>query len=117
MTMKEFLNEVNNHREILSNDAIAFLDELLEQNSIENLLTEVGKKILISMAEKSEAYLNVFSAKQLGELLFMSARSVSGAMRKLVTEGYVIKSGTNPVTYSLTSEGKTVAEGLTIDKN
>ena len=73
--------------------------------------------IQIIMMEKNEAYLNVFTSKQLGELLFMTARSVSGAMRKLVTEQYVVKSGTNPVTYNLTPEGKTVAKGLSVDKN
>lgn len=117
MTMQEFLKEIDTHREILSDTAIEFLDELIEKNSSENLLTDVGKKILITMLEKNEAYLNVFTAKQLGELLFMSARSVSGAMRKLVTEQYVVKSGTNPVTYNLTPEGKTVAKGLSVDKN
>ena len=117
MTMQEFLKEIDTHREILSNTAIEFLDELIEKNSSENLLTEVGKKILITMMEKNEAYLNVFTSKQLGELLFMSARSVSGAMRKLVTEQYVVKSGTNPVTYNLTPEGKTVVKGLSVDKN
>ncbi len=117
MTMKDFLEEINANRQVLSEDAIVFLDELLEKNSTENLLTEVGKKILIAMAEKSEAYMNVFSSKQLGELLFMSARSVSGSMRKLVTEQYVIKSGTNPVTYSLTPAGQDIAKELHIDKN
>lgn len=117
MTMQDFLKEIDTHREILSDTAIEFLDELIEKNSSENLLTDVGKKILITMMEKNEAYLNVFTAKQLGELLFMSARSVSGAMRKLVTEQYVVKSGTNPVTYNLTPEGKTVAKELSVDKN
>ena len=69
------------------------------------------------MAEKSEAYMNVFSSKQLGELLFMSARSVSGSMRKLVTEGYVEKAGSNPVTYKLTENGATLAKELQVDKN
>lgn len=117
MTMKEFLEEINTHRNTLSEEAIVFLDELLDKNSTENLLTDSGKRILITMGEKSEAYMNVFSSKQLGELLFMSARSVSGAMRKLVTEGYVVKSGTNPVTYSLTPSGKDIAKELQIDKN
>ena len=55
------------------------------------------------LKEKNEAYLNVFSSKQLGELLFMSSSSV--AMRKLVRT-ICSKSGTNPVTYNLTPEGK-----------
>ena len=117
MTMQDFLKEIDSHRDILSESAIEFLDELLEKNSTENILTETGKKILISMYINKEKYLNVFSSKQLGELLFMSARSVSGSMRKLVTEQYVEKAGTNPVTYKLTENGATLAKELQVDKN
>lgn len=117
MIMQEFLKEIDSHRDILSESAIDFLDELLEKNSTENILTETGRKILISMYVNKETYLNVFSSKQLGELLFMSARSVSGSMRKLVTEQYVEKSGTNPVTYKLTENGEVLAKELQVDKN
>lgn len=117
MIMQEFLKEIDSHRDILSESAIDFLDELLEKNSTENILTETGRKILISMYINKETYLNVFSSKQLGELLFMSARSVSGSMRKLVTEQYVEKSGTNPVTYKLTENGEVLAKELQVDKN
>ena len=117
MTMQEFLKEIDSHRDILSESAIDFLDELLEKNSTENILTETGRKILISMYANKETYLNVFSSKQLGELLFMSARSVSGSMRKLVIEQYVKKSGTNPVTYKLTENGEVLAKELQVDKN
>lgn len=117
MIMQEFLKEIDSHRDILSESAIDFLDELLEKNSTENILTETGRKILISMYVNKETYLNVFSSKQLGELLFMSARSVSGSMRKLVTEQYVEKSGTNPVTYKLTENGEILAKELQVDKN
>ena len=117
MTIQEFLKEIDSHRDILSESAIDFLDELLEKNSTENILTETGRKILISMYANKETYLNVFSSKQLGELLFMSARSVSGSMRKLVTEQYVEKSGTNPVTYKLTENGEVLAKELQVDKN
>ena len=117
MTMQDFLKEINNHRDILSESAIEFLDELLEKNSTENILTETGRKILVSMYANKETYLNVFSSKQLGELLFMSARSVSGSMRKLVTEQYVEKAGTNPVTYKLTENGEALAKELQVDKS
>ena len=117
MTMQEFLKEIDAHKDILSSDAIDFLNELMEKNSSENILTETGRKLLISMLNNNETYLGVFSSKQLGELLFMSARSVSGSMRKLVTEGYVEKAGSNPVTYKLTENGATLAKELQVDKN
>ena len=117
MTMKDFLNEVNNHKDILSDAAVSFLEELIEKNASENILTEVGSKILISMSKNKDTYLGVFSSKQLGELLFMSARSISGSMRKLVTEQYVEKAGANPVTYKLTELGETLAKELQVDKD
>lgn len=106
MTMQEFLKEIDSHRDILSESAIEFLNELLEKNSTENILTETGRKILISMYTNKETYLNTFSSKQLGELLFMSARSISGSMRKLVTDGFVEKVGQDPAIYTITEKGK-----------
>lgn len=117
MTMKEFLSEIDTHRDMLSEEAINFLDELITKNASENILTEVGRKILISMSNNKDTYLGVFSAKQLGELLFMSARSISGSMRKLVTEQYVEKVGQNPVTYKLTDLGESLVKELQIDKD
>lgn len=117
MNMIEFLTEIENFKESLSPQAQDFLEELKDKNSGESLLTDTGKKILITMNTNMEVYLNTFSSKQLGELLFMPARSVSGAMRKLVTEQYATKSGTNPVTYSLTQVGIEMAKGLKIDNN
>lgn len=38
----------------------------------------------------------------------MSPRSVAGAMKKLLNEGYCKKNITNPVTYELTTLGKDV---------
>jgi hypothetical protein len=113
MTMKEFLEEINNNRHLLSETAVGFLDELIEKNHPDQLLTDTGKKILITMQENMGSFLNIFSSKQLGELLFMPARSVSGSIRKLVNEGYVIKNGLNPVTYGLTEQGK----ALKVDKD
>ena len=38
--------------------------------------------------------------------LFISSRTVSGSIRKLVTDGYVEKIGQDPVIYTLTEKGK-----------
>ena len=35
----------------------------------------------------------------------MTSRTASGAMRKLVTDGYLEKVGENPVVYSITEKG------------
>jgi hypothetical protein len=53
------------------------------------------------MKENKATYNNIFNAKTIGEGLFMPPRSVSGAMRKLISDGYAFKTPGNPVTYSL----------------
>jgi DNA-binding MarR family transcriptional regulator len=68
--------------------------------------TENGKIVLKYMQENKELHNNIFNAKEIGEGLGVSSRTASGAMRKLVTDGYVEKIGTgNPVVYSLTLKG------------
>jgi predicted transcriptional regulator len=46
--------------------------------------------------------------RDIAEGLFINSRAVSGAMRKLVTDGYVEKIGQDPVVYSLTDNGKNI---------
>ena len=69
-------------------------------------MTENGLKVLTWMQEHIEEMSNVFTAKEIGEGLFTSGRSISGSMKKLVNDGYVEKIGKNPVQYSLTESGK-----------
>lgn len=71
----------------------------------QSVITEKGIKILKAMQENKEKYLNVFTSKQLGELVAMAPRSVSGSMKKLINQGYVEKKGISPVSYGLTSGG------------
>lgn len=65
--------------------------------------TENGKKILIFLQDHQER--KTWKAKDVADEMFLSSRSVSGAMRKLVTDGYVDKLGQDPVIYSLTDKG------------
>ena len=70
--------------------------------------TENGAKVLIWMQENYESYNNILKAKEIGDGLFCSSRTVSGAMRKLITDGYVSKTEGTPTCYSLTDLGMTV---------
>ena len=70
--------------------------------------TENGAKVLIWMQENYSSYNNILKAKEIGEGLFCSSRTASGAMRKLITDGYVTKTEGSPICYSLTEAGKTV---------
>ena len=47
-------------------------------------------------------------AKDIADAMEISSKTVSGAMRKLVTDGYVEKTGKNPVIYNITLKGKEV---------
>ena len=105
MTMNEFIQELDsiNIEDQLSQDAQQFYIEL--KNKTQNTFTENGKKILICMQQNTDKY-KIFNSKQLGELLFMPPRSVAGAMKKLLNEGYCKKNITSPITYELTTLGK-----------
>ena len=50
----------------------------------------------------------LFKAKDIAEGLFISSRTVSGAMRKLVSDGFVEKVGQDPVIYTITEKGKEI---------
>lgn len=69
-------------------------------------MTENGLKILKYMQSNEDKYNNLFTSKEIGEGLFMSSRSVSGSMRKIIADGFSEKVGKDPVTYSLTEEGR-----------
>ena len=69
-------------------------------------MTENGKKLLSWMQENVDSMTNLFTSKEAAEALFTSGRSIAGSMRKLVNDGYVEKTGKDPVQYSLTEAGK-----------
>ena len=70
--------------------------------------TENGAKVLKWMQENYQSFNNILKSKDIADGLFCSSRTVSGAIRKLVTDKYVSKTAGTPVCYSLTDEGKTV---------
>lgn len=90
------------------NDALEFFEDL-KNNKIKNsgAMTENGTKLLRWMQENIDKMNNLFTSKEAAEALFTSGRSIAGTMRKLVTDGYVEKTGKNPIQYSLTEVGKT----------
>mgnify|MGYP002623705241 FL=1 len=69
-------------------------------------MTENGKKLLSWMQENVDSMTNLFTSKEAAEALFTSGRSIAGSMRKLVNDGYVEKTGKDPVQYSLTEVGR-----------
>ena len=87
--------------------AVEFFDDF-KNNKVKNsgAMTENGKKLLSWMQENTDTMTNFFTSKEAAEALFTSGRSIAGSMRKLIADGYVEKTGKDPVRYSLTDAGK-----------
>ena len=92
--------------EILSEQAYAYFEELKAGKASVGGMTENGAKVLTWLQNNETPAAQYFSAKIIGEGLFVSSRVVSGAARKLITDGYLTKEGKNPVTYALTEQGR-----------
>lgn len=104
-----YLDDVSENYDITTNDyniAMEFWEDYKKCLVPPKDMTENGLKVLTWMQEHIEEMSNVFTAKEIGEGLFTSGRSISGSMKKLVNDGYVEKIGKNPVQYSLTEAGK-----------
>jgi predicted HTH transcriptional regulator len=111
MSKKEkFIEEISKMLEdapekYLSADALDFWNGLQIAEGGKPKFTENGKLILSYLKENKEVYNNLFKAKEVGEGVGISSRGASGAMRKLVNDGYIEKIGENPVVYALTALG------------
>ena len=94
--------------QVLTGDALDYWNVLIQTGDTSKpKFTENGKLVLGYMIENKETFRNLFKAKEIGEGLGISSRTASGAMRKLVTDGYVEKIGQDPVVYALTEKGST----------
>lgn len=67
------------------------------------LFTETGLQILEYLQGQNTKSLK---AKDIADGMEISSRKVSGSIRKLVSDGFVEKFGSNPVVYTLTEKGK-----------
>lgn len=83
---------------------VEYIQSILSESASPQM-TKLGAAILKWLQENYETCKNTFTARQIGDGLFISGRSVSGAVKKLISLGYVNKQGNNPVCYSITEEG------------
>lgn len=96
---------IENYPDIFS-DALDYWNGLNATGDKEKpAFTPNGIIVLKFMQDNKETYKNLFKAKDIGEGLGISSRTASGALRKLVSDGYAEKLGENPVVYSLTDKG------------
>ena len=116
MTSRElFIQEIetfiNKSDIILSEAAMLYFESLKNVPSKEpKLITENGVKILKYAQENKDTYNNIFTARSMGDGIGIGSKVVSGAMRKLVTDGFFEKVGANPVSYSITEKGMNFSE-------
>lgn len=91
----------------MSDNVKAYLDALRSNDSAseKSAFTDNGKAILQWL---QTAPMAMYKAKDIAEGMGLASKSVSGAMRKLVTDGYVEKVGKDPVVYSITESGKNI---------
>ena len=83
-----------------------YVDALRNTDAIEKpLFTSNGAKILQYLQSAPVA---MYKARDIAESMNLTSKGVSGAMRKLVTDGYVEKVGKDPVVYMITEKGKQV---------
>lgn len=86
-------------------EAIEFFEDYKKCKKEPKEMTEKGATILGYMQNEAVARNNVFTSTIISEAIGMTARSVSGSMRKLITGEYVEKIGQNPVSYAITDKG------------
>lgn len=90
-----------------SENVQAYLNTLrLSAKSEETKEFTKNGKVIIQYLQSAPA--GMFLARDIAEAIEVSSRAVSGAMRKLVADGYVEKVGKDPIVYSITEKGKNV---------
>lgn len=88
--------------QMMTENVRAYIDSLNNKNEKPEI-TDNGKLVLKYMQDDTGP---MWKARDIAEGLFISSRTVSGAMRKLVTDGFCEKVGADPVVYALTEKGK-----------
>ena len=102
-----YIDEVNAPLAPMNEDALLYWEAFCDKKEEDKpLFTDNGKLIMAYLQEHQDT--PMWKARDIAEGLFISSRGVSGAMRKLVSDGFVEKVGQDPVIYSLTEQGKNI---------
>ena len=92
---------------VMNEDAELYWNVFCSEQEVEKpMFTDNGKLILQYMKDHQTD--GMWKARDIAEGLFINSRAVSGAMRKLVSDGFVEKVGQDPVVYALTDNGKNI---------
>ena len=91
----------------MNDEAEMYWNAFTSEKEVEKpMFTDNGKLIVKFLQDNLET--PMWKARDIAEGLFISSRAVSGAMRKLVTDGFVEKVGQDPVIYTITEKGKNI---------
>ena len=109
MTTKEnFIAEIEKLLETntINDEAMDYFTKFKE-GTVKNssVITEKGATVLGFIQKQPADY--VFTSKMVAEALDLNSRSVSGTLKKLISDGYVEKVTTiSPITYQITIAGQ-----------
>lgn len=104
---QEFINFIEGLNLEMPEGARIYFEALKDnKDSAKPLFTDNGKMILQCLKDNLDTEL--WKSKDIADKLFISSRTVSGAIRKLVSDGFVEKVGTDPTIYTITQKGKEI---------
>ena len=94
--------------EEMTSEALAYWEALqIEKEENKPMFTDNGKLIMKYLQTLPEDTAPL-KAKDIADEMFLSSRTVSGAMRKLTMDGFVEKVGKDPTLYILTDKGRNI---------
>lgn len=92
----------------MSEEAQEYWDALrFKEEKEKPMFTDNGKLIMEYLKLLSDDA-PAMKSKDIADTLVVSSRTVSGSMRKLVSDGFVEKIGDSPVLYKITEKGKSI---------
>lgn len=106
----EFINYVKDLINVteMNDEALAFWTALQGSEDSEKPLFTDNGKLIMKYLQTLPDNAPMMRAKEIAENMFVSSRAVSGAMRKLVSDGFVEKIGKDPVHYLITDAGRKI---------
>ena len=101
------MSEANIGPDHMTEGAQLYWETLINEKETEKpLFTDNGKMILKFLQDNPTT--PTWKSRDIAEGMFISAKTVAGAMRKLVSDGYIEKLGESPIIYTLTENGKNI---------
>lgn len=92
----------------MSEEAQEYWDALRFKEEKEKPMFTDNGKLIMEYLKSLPDDVSAMKSKDIAEALVVSSRTISGSMRKLVSDGFVEKIGDSPVLYKITEKGKNI---------